>query len=60
MQQYWEVYDQLLASSLPKLHAHLTEIGISPNQYLMDCEFIALPLPLAYLLLLPVAALRCR
>ena len=35
MQQYWEVYDNLLAKRLPKLHAHLTELGISPNQYLL-------------------------
>ena len=39
MQQYWEVYDALLAKRLPKLHAHLTELGISPNQYLMDWFF---------------------
>ena len=39
MQLYWDVYDQLLAKSLPRLHAHLDKMGISPNQYLMDCKF---------------------
>ena len=33
MQQYWDIYDQLLEKNLPRLHAHLTEMGISPNQY---------------------------
>ncbi|CAG9829174.1 unnamed protein product [Diabrotica balteata] len=51
MQTYYNAYDQIFSYNLPKLHAHFTNSGLTPDLYLLDWIYTiyakAMPLDIA-------------